>query len=520
MSQHTSTSGPPVPKEKKSLIERIGRKIPDPIVIFMGFYVITAVISIIMGGHTFSSVGADGSPVVHTINNMMTTEKIRWIFDNAILQNWLAFGGGVLGIIMIAVLGVGIAEDSGLLGTLIKKAGSHINEKYLPLLLVFIGIMSSVASDAGYLILVPLAGLLYAGVGKNPLIGMAAAFAGVSAGFSANLIPATPIDAIIGNNAQLFAEAQGVPFTTSTGEPLNAATMNYFFIAFSVFLLSGVGAWITKMFVAPKLEKVSFEIPADMDVSDFQVNPEEQRALKVAGIGAVVAIALLTALCLGPLAPYTNDAGREVVPYMNNMVLLIVIFFAICGIAYGAAVGKYKSVTTVVYAMVKQMGTLGYVLTLSFFSYQFLALLGASGLGTYVTYLGANLLQALGLASMPVLLLIGFVLVTASINLLVGGLTSKWMLLGPIFIPMLYQVNPEMTPEVVAAAFRVADSSTNIITPMMSYAGVILAFMRKYKPDMTIGEQIGIMMPYSIAFMVIWTTALVTFFMLGIPMGF
>ena len=121
---------------------------------------------------------------------------------------------------------------------------------------------------------------------------------------------------------------------------------------------------------------------------------------------------------------------------------------------------------------------------------------------------------------MPVLLLIGFVLVTASINLLVGGLTSKWMLLGPIFIPMLYQVNPEMTPEVVSAAFRVADSSTNIITPMMSYAGVILAFMRKYKPDMTIGEQIGIMMPYSIAFMVIWTIALVIFFLLGIPMGF
>ena len=152
---------------------------------------------------------------------------------------------------------------------------------------------------------------------------------------------------------------------------------------------------------------------------------------------------------------------------------------------------------------------MGYVLTLTFFSYQFLALLAASGLGTYVTFLGASALQSLGLSSMPILLLVAFVIVTALINLLVGGLTSKWMLLGPIFIPMLYQVNPNMTPEVITAAFRVADSSTNIITPMMSYAGVILLFMRKYKPEMTIGDQIALMMPYSIFFMVVWTLMLI-----------
>lgn len=503
-----------------SLIERVGKKIPDPIVIFMALYVITALLSILMSGHTFSSMGADGQPVEYAIKNMMTNENIRWIFDNAILKNWLAFGNGVLGIILIAVLGVGIAEDSGLLGTLIKKAGSHINERFLPLLLVFLGIMSSVASDAGYLILVPLAGMLYVGIGKNPLIGMAAAFAGVSAGFSANLIPATPIDAIMGNNAQLFAETQGVPFADANGVALNAPTMNYFFLATSVFVLGLVGAWVTRRFIAPRLEKQSYIIPDDMDVSDFKVKPEEEKGLKAAAIGAVVALLFIAGLCMGPLASFTNDAGREITPYMNNMVLLIVIFFIICGIFYGVAVGKFKSVSCVVKAMVKQMNTMGYILVLTFFSYQFLALLGASGLGTYVTYLGANALQALGLDSVPVLLLVGFVIVTATINLLVGGLTSKWMLLGPIFIPMLYQVNPTMTPELISAAFRVADSSTNIITPMMSYAGVILAFMRKYKPEMTIGDQISIMMPYSIAFMTIWTVLLVIFFTFGIPMGF
>ncbi len=520
MSQLKAAQMPPPMDGRASLIERIGKKIPDPIVIFMALFAITAIVSIAMGGHTFSSVGADGSPVEYSIKNMMTTENIRWIFDNAILQNWLAFGNGVLGVILIAVLGVGIAEESGLLGTLIKKAGTHINERFLPLLLVFLGIMSSVASDAGYLILVPLAGMLYAGTGKNPLIGMAAAFAGVSAGFSANLIPATPIDAIMGNNAQLFAEAQGVPFADAAGRALNAPTMNYFFLAISVFVLGSVGAWVTQRFVAPKLEKQAYIIPEDMDLSDFTVKPEEEKGLKAAAIGTVVALLSILGLCMGPLSAYTNDAGRVITPYMNNMVLLIVLFFAVTGIFYGASVGKFKSVTCVVKSMIKQMNTMGYILVLTFFSYQFLALLGASGLGTYVTYLGANFLQSLGLDSVPVLLLVGFVFVTAIINLLVGGLTSKWMLLGPIFIPMLYQVNPAMTPELIAAAFRVADSSTNIITPMMSYAGVILAFMRKYKPEMTIGDQIAIMMPYSIAFMLIWTVLLVVFFMFGIPMGF
>ena len=334
------------------------------------------------------------------------------------------------------------------------------------------------------------------------------------------LIPATPIDTVIGVNAQLFAEAQNVPFVGSAGQALNASTMNYFFIALSVFILGGVGAWVTTKYVSPKLENDSYQIPEDMDLSDFSVKPEEERGLKAALLGCVVAGAMIYGLCVGPLAPYENELGAVVTPYMNNTVLLIVLFFAVTGIFYGAATGAYRSVTCVAKAMVSQMNSMGYILVLSFFSYQFLALLGQSGLGTYVTYLGANFLQLLGLQTIPVALLIGFVFVTAIINLLVGGLTSKWMLLGPIFIPMLYQVNPAMTPDLIAAAFRVADSSTNIITPMMSYAGVILAFMRKYKPEMTIGDQIAIMMPYSIAFMLVWTILLVTFFVTGLPMGF
>ena len=187
----------------------------------------------------------------------------------------------------------------------------------------------------------------------------------------------------------------------------------------------------------------------------------------------IIALAIVVALVLGPLAPYVDAAGREVKPYLNNVIILIALVFTIVGAFFGFATKKFKSLMDVVVAMVNQMNTMGYILVLTFFCYNFLGILSYSGLGTYITYLGATSLQALGLQEFPVLLVIGFVIITSIINIFVGGLTSKWMLLGPIFIPMLYQVNSQLTPDLVTAAYRVADSSTNIITPMMAYAGVI-----------------------------------------------
>lgn len=503
-----------------SLIERIGKKIPDPVIIFMWLLLFGFLLTIFIGGLTFETLGASGEPIVHTIKDMSETQNVIWIFDNAILANWMGFGNGVLGVILIVMLGVGVAENSGLLTTVIKRMGISLNQNYLIPALIFLGIMSSIATDAGYLILIPLAGLLYAGLGKNPLIGMAATFAGVSAGFSANLIPGTPIDVIIGLNAKVFAEAQGVPFETADGKALTPATMHYYFIFLSTFMLVALGSWVTKRFVAPRLENMAYQVPDDIATSDFSVTPEEQRGLRASFWGLLVALGIIAALSLGPLAPYTNEAGQTVKPFLNNVIILITLVFTIVGIAFGYASGKFKSMMDVVQAMVAQMNTMGYVLVLTFFCYNFLGLLGYSGLGTYITYLGASFLTSLGLQEFPILLIIGFIFTTAVINLVVGGLTSKWMLLGPIFIPMLYQVNPQMTPDLVAAAFRVADSSTNIITPMMTYAGVILAFMRKYKSDLTFGDLIIMMVPYSVAFMLVWTALLIGFFAFGVPLGF
>ncbi len=512
-------------RQKKSFIETIGRKIPDPTIIFMILFAITMVLTYFLGGKEFSTVAQDGSTITYQIKNMFEAENMRWIFDNALLKNWLSYGGGVLGTILIVMLGVGLAEESGLLSTLIKKVGLKVSDKYLPFVLVFLGIMSSVATDAGYVILVPLAGLLYAGLKKNPLIGMAAAFAGVSAGFSANLIPATPSDIILGTNAQAFAEAQGIPFVTAAGAPITPATMHYIFIVVSTVALTLIGGFITIKFIKPKLEKQDYVIPADMNLDEFTVKPEENKALKWAGLGLLIAVAIVALLAFGPLAPYevvdeATGVAKTVTPFMDNIILIITFVFFVSGIFYGYKVGKFNKSDDVVKAMSKAMSSMGSIIVLTFFSYNFLALLSESQLGTYLTYLGATALQNMGLADYPVLLLIGFILTTAIINLFVGGMTSKWMLLGPIFIPMLYNVNNAMTPDLVAAAYRVADSSTNIITPLMSYAGLILVFMRKYKPEYSVGDLVSLMFPYSMAFLVIWSTILIGFFKLGIPLGF
>jgi len=503
-----------------SLIERLGKAIPDPVVLFAGLFLIALVLAGLLGGLSFNIPGPGGAVVEQQIKPMFASEHLRWIFDNALLANWLAFGNGVLAVILIVTLAIGIAEHAGLLGALIKIAARRVSLKYMPMMLVFLGIMSSLATDAGYLILIPLAGLLYAALKQNPLIGMAAAFAGVSAGFSANLIPATPVDVIVGNNARIFAQAQGVPFTDAAGVALNPATMNYYFMVASAILLTLVGAWVTKRFIAPKLANQPYTIPLDLNLTEFELSAAERRGLFAAMFGTPLALAFIALLAFGPLDSFTDANGVEVHPFLNNVILMISLYFAIVGACFGYASGKFSGLQDLVDAMTKQMNTTGYILVLTFFSYNFLGLLTYSGLGAYITYLGAQGLLGLGLADSPVLLIIGFILMTALINLFVGGLTSKWLLLGPIFIPMLYQVNPQMTPDLVAAAYRLADSSTNITTPLMAYAGIILAFMRRYRPDLGIGEMLLMMVPYSVCFLISWTVLLLVFFLGGIPLGF
>jgi aminobenzoyl-glutamate transport protein len=297
--------------------------------------------------------------------------------------------------------------------------------------------------------------------------------------------------------------------------------MTFYFTAASVFVLTPVGALAAQRFAAPRLARVAYAVPADIDVGAFQLTQAEQRGLRFSLIGLLLGLAIALAMALGPLAPYTEpETGKRIVPYLERLVILIGIIFISSGTAYGIGAGKVRSAMDVLGGMVKQINTMGYVIVLSFFAYNMLSMFAYSGLGVLLTHLGATGLIALGLQNAPVLLLLAFIALTAVINLVVGGLTSKWLLLGPMFVPMLFTVNPSMTPDVVAAAYRVGDSPTNVITPMMTYAGVILAFMRRYVPGYSLGEMFILMAPIAFAMLGVWTLMLVAWFWLGLPLGF
>lgn len=503
--------------KKQSIIKRIGKIIPDPVIIFIYLYAILLIISLIFGGRDFTVSSYSGESV-YRFRYMFTAENIRWIFSNAILNNWLAYGNGILGTILVVMLGIGVAEESGLLSALIRKMGASVSKRALPYMLVFIGVMTNIAADVGYLVLIPLAGMLYASIGKNPLVGMAASFAGVSAGFGANLIPANFADVVIGINAKTFAESQGIPFISYLGKPLNAATMNYYFLAVSTILLVIVGGLITSKITERKFPAISGT--STYTPENMELTPKEVSALRWALIGFLISIITTIILAVFPLRPYTDERGNIITPFLDNIILIVTFSFFISGIFYGFASKKFKSSSDVVGAMAKQMGSMGYVVVLTFFCYNFLSLLSYTNADIFITGAGVSFIQKTGLSHSPILLIIGVILITSIINLFVGGMTAKWMLLGPIFIPMLYSANSNVTPEVVSAAYRLADSCTNTITPLMTYSGVILMYMRRYKKNFTIGNLISMMAPYSAIFLVTWSVLLLIFVGLRIPLGF
>ncbi len=502
-------------EERKSWLERMAAKVPDPVVLFLAMYACLFVATLFAGGKTFALPGIDpttgaATQVVRSIRDMSETENVHWIFDNAIVNNWLAYAHGLIGILVVAMLGIGTAEGSGLFSVLLKLAGGKVNARVLPYIIVFTGILSNVAADAGYVVLIPLAAALYCAMGRNPLIGVAASFAGVGAGFGANIIPATTSDLLIGLPTKGFALEQGVPWLSRFGEPLNEATMDYFYTFSLVFVFTLLGGWVTNRFVAPRLERLAWRVPDEMAGENFAVSRDEVVDLKWALFGLVAAACVILPLALGPLRGH----------FAKNVILFVSFAFFMAGLFYGVKRGKYRAAQDVVAAMTKQVKELAYMLVLTFFCFNFLALLTYSGVGAFITYAGVRTILALHLESSPLLLLVTFIIMCAVINLFVSSLSAKWLMLGPIFIPMLYHVNPELTPEVVCAAYRTADPCTNIVTPVMTYAGVILIFCRRYRPQFTIGDLALMMAPYTGIFLVVATGVLLFWFKVGLPFGF
>lgn len=506
-------------EKKKPLIERIGSKLPEVNILFLYLIIITAVLSIFLSGdYVFEGVGEV------TVNSVISQEGFRYVFSH-LISNFITFAP--LGIVLAIVIGTGVSEKTGLLGTLLKKMSLIVPDKFIIPSVIFIGVLSSVASDAGYIVLIPLSGALFAKLGKNPLIGMAAAFAGVSAGFGANLFP-TPGDALLGAITIDQAHNAGIVFEK------NVATMNYFFMIGSTFLLTIVGTFVTIKFIEPKFKDREFIVPEELKDSDMtKMSDAETKGLKKAGLGLVLVVIALIVLGLTWLAPYSADVttcdtvsqvcstkSKDYIPLLDNIIVVMIFVFLVPGYMYGKSTGVIKSSTDYVNMTVAAMKDMGYIVVLAFFAGNFIGIFGYTGIDKLIANGGAYFLIEAGLSDQPILLLVMFVFVTAFINLFIGSASAKWAILAPVFIPMLYSANPELTPDVVQVGYRVADSSTNIITPMMSYAGIVILYGKKYVKDFNYGTMVQMMYPYSGAFLVCWTLFLVLWISLGFPLGF
>ncbi|HEX2190704.1 MAG TPA: AbgT family transporter [Longimicrobiaceae bacterium] len=493
-------------------IERVGNRLPDPITLFFAFAALVVVASWAASAAGLSATHPGTGDTVTAVN-LLSAAGVRRMLTEAV-ANFTAFPP--LGLVIVVIIGIGVTERSGLIAAALSRLVSSVPPSLLTATLVFGGVMSSMAVDAGYVVLTPLGAMLFAAVGRHPLAGLAAAFAGVSGGFSANLL-LTSLDPLLSG---LSTEAAQLVDPAYVVDP----TANYYFMVASVFLLTGLGTWVTSRYVEPRLGAWSPEDGTGVeDASLGEVTPRERKGLAAAGIAFVVMMALFALLVLPEGAPLRDPeavaAGAPLLvqarPFFAAIVTLLMLLFLVTGLVYGIVAGTIRSDRDVARMSSESVAVLGSYIVLAFAAAQFVAYFGWSNLGLILAINGAGGLQAAGFTGLP--LLLSFVVVAAFINLFIGSASAKWAIMAPVFVPMLMLMG--YSPEATQVAYRVGDSTTNIITPLMQYFPVIIAFAQKYDRKTGIGTLISAMLPYSIAFLLGWLVMLAVWVAFAIPLG-
>ena len=492
-------------------VERVGNKVPHPIVIF-----VLLIVGVILLSHLVYVLGTSVTyerinPETHQLEQMTTTARslltsdgIRTMYSG-VVQNFMNFNA--VGVIIVAMLGVGVAETAGLVSALIRKLVVVAPAKALTYILVFIGILSSVAADAGYLVLIPLAAAAFLSVGRHPLAGLAASFAAVAAVFSVNIL-IKPLDGIL------------VGITNDAIHLVNPnlsidLLSNFWFSVASVLMLTIVVGLITDKVIEPRLGPYRGGVRA---VESKGVSAEESRGLKYAFWGTVILLALFALLTLPAGAPLRNPETGALIgdsPFMNGLIVAIALLFLVAGVAYGIGAGTMKSTIDVVKAMEKAIAGLAGLIVLLFVISQFLAYFTYSNLATLAAVKMGDFLETAGLGALP--LLIGFVLVVLVLDLIMTGAIPKWAIFAPVFVPLLMRLN--VAPEAVLAAYRVADSPMNAISPLNAYFALIVSFAAKYQKDAGVGTVVALMLPYVVVVSVIWVLMLAAWQIIGLPWG-
>jgi aminobenzoyl-glutamate transport protein len=486
-------------------IERVGNKLPDPALLFVYLTLLVAVVSALLANVEFSAIDPrSGKPIA--VVNMLSGASITG-FMGAMVETFVKFHP--LGVVLVAMLGIGVADATGFIKAGLRALLSVTTKSLLTPIVTAVGILSHVAVDAGYVLVIPLGAVIFMAAGRHPLAGIAAAFAGVSGGFSATFVPSS-LDPLLQGISQAAAQVIDPSLTLN---PLN----NYFFTSGSALIIIAVGWLVTDKFVEPRLRATALDAGGEAPKFDA-LSDVERRSLRWSLLSLVAGLLVLIATAWPNGSAWRAPTGELTVsaaPLMKSIVALIFVLFLIPGVVYGYLAGTVKTHRDVIKAMADSMAGMGYYIVIAFFMAQFIAVFGQSNLGTLIAVEGAQGLKALGL---PLgVTVTGIILLTAVVNLFIGSASAKWALVAPIFVPMLMQLG--ISPDLTQAAYRIGDSSTNIITPLMPYFPLVVVYCQRYVKNTGIGTVIAMMLPFSVTFIVTWTLLLMAWWGLGLPLG-
>jgi len=482
-------------------VEVIGNALPHPATIF-GLLAFGVVIASAITAALGVTAVHPGTGDAIAVKNLLSGEGVRWMFEN-MDHNFVMFPP--LGLVLVAMIGIGVAEGSGLLTVLIRALVLKAPPKLITGALVLAGVLSHLASEAGYVVLIPLGALLFLALGRHPMAGLAAAFCGVSGGFGANFMIGS-VDPILAGISQEAANFIDPSMTISPAA-------NFYFMFVSAVMIVLVGTWITNSIVEPRLGKYK---GTEKAIELEQLTSAEKKGLRWAGLSVLVTVAIFL-IAIVPENGILRNPGENVLhsAFFNGMIVAIMIVFLIPGLFYGIAVGATRSDKDVIKQMIGSMKTMATYIVLVFFAAQFVYYFKYSNLGVIIAINGAEFLKSVGLSGIWLMIL--FIIVSAFINMFMGSASAKWAIMAPVFVPMfmLLGYHPALTQMV----FRIGDSLTNVITPMMSYFALIVAFAEKYDERYGIGTIISTMLPYSIIFSVVWTLLLILWMWLGLDIG-
>jgi aminobenzoyl-glutamate transport protein len=494
-------------------VERIGNKVPHPAIIFFILIAIVIVLSVIFAafGTTVTYEGYDEAAgdiieQTSTVRSLLSADGIRFMVTSPV-ANFLGFTG--VGVILVAMIGVGLAEESGLIATLVRKLVAIAPRSVFTFMIVMVGVLSSIAADAGYLVLVPLAAAAFHSMGRHPLAGLAAGFSGVAAVFLVNVF-VTPTDA-------LLTEVTNDAIRAVNPDAQITIVGNLYFMIVSSILMAIICTIVTEYFVEPRLGPYTGGVPVEASTG---LSGTEQQGLKYAG-RALLGFAIVLGLLTLPPVPWGILRNQETggimagSPFMSGLIFLISLLFLAVGYAYGRGAGTIANVTAAIGLIVKTWSNLAGMIFLLFVISNFIAFFNYTNLATVTAVTLADFLQTVPIGAVGYIIL--FVLVVALIDMVLTFALAKWAILAPVFVPLFMRLGGD--PNLVLAAYRVGDSPMNVITPMNVYLAVMVGFAQKYQKDAGVGTVVALMIPYTVTLMIAWTLLLIAWYLLGIPLG-